>query len=62
MYVYIKKDKLFLVGHYDMKNHFITESTYTKQERAAERVSFLNGGLDMTYFRDIMLEFGSHIK
>lgn len=44
-YVYIRSEPgLWTVGFYDPKGKFLAENHHKKQEDAANRVHFLNGG------------------
>ena len=44
-YVYLKSEPgLYTVGFYDPKGKWIPESDHSKQEDAAKRVHYLNGG------------------
>lgn len=54
MYVYIlsedfreagERHRLWTVGHYRPDGKFIPESDHSKQEEAASRVHYLNGGI-----------------
>jgi hypothetical protein len=45
MFVYIRSEPgLWTVGHYNPQGKFISESDHDDREKAAERVSWLNGG------------------
>jgi hypothetical protein len=45
MYVYIKSEPtLWTVGHYDPSGKWQAESDHDDEEKAAERVHYLNGG------------------
>jgi hypothetical protein len=45
MYVYIRSEPtLWTVGHYDPSGKWISESDHDDEEKAAERVHYLNGG------------------
>lgn len=49
MYVYIESEHnpmLYTVGHYAPNGKWIAESDRTKEDKAAERVRYLNGGND----------------
>lgn len=44
MYVYIQTEpQLYTVGFYSPDGHFHSDSDHNDREKAAERVSFLNG-------------------
>jgi hypothetical protein len=44
MYVYIQSEPtLWTVGHYSPDGQWHTDSDHTEQEKAAERVAWLNG-------------------
>jgi len=52
MYIYIKSEQgvtyaVWTVGHYDPKDdNFIPESDHSTPQQAAERVRYLNGGVE----------------
>lgn len=48
MYVYIKSERyLWTVGFYKPNGEFEPESDHDSQEKAAQRVRFLNGGNEL---------------
>ena len=54
MYVYEKTGKqVFVVGYYDPKGKFVTETVHMERHNAAERVHYLNGGIDPDLFSKV---------
>jgi hypothetical protein len=55
MYIYKKTVKgVFAVGHYDPGGKFVTETVYHETQEAAERVHYLNGGVDPELFGEVI--------
>ena len=55
MYIYKKAgQKVFVVGYYDPKGKFITETVYQEIEEALERVHYLNGGIEPDVFNNVI--------
>jgi hypothetical protein len=54
MYVYIANKDFggFTVGHYRPGGKFVAETTYPEKHAAAERVHYLNGGVDPGLFNE----------
>jgi hypothetical protein len=56
MYVYVVNKDLdgFAVGHYSPGGKFVAETTYPEKDAAAERVHYLNGGVNPELFDEIV--------
>jgi hypothetical protein len=54
MYVYVVNKDLggFTVGHYRPDGKFVDETTYPEKHAAAERVHYLNGGVNPALFSE----------
>lgn len=51
MYIYKSTGRgIFAVGFYDPDGKFVTETVYPEYEAAAERVHYLNGGINPEVF------------
>ena len=44
VYVYSAADRLYTVGFYKPDGEWMPDSDHKEQEKAAQRVAFLNGG------------------
>lgn len=50
MYVYIQSEKgLWTVGFYKPNGEWVSEKDFASKDKAAERVSWLNGGKEPPY-------------
>ena len=57
MYIYEKTgQKVFVVGYYDPKGKFVTETVHMERHNAAERVHYLNGGIEPDVFSNVMTD------
>lgn len=55
MYIYKNTEKgVFAVGHYDPKGKFVTETVHCETREAAERVHYLNGGVNPELFGEVV--------
>lgn len=55
MYIYKNTGRgVFAVGFYDPDGKFVTETVYPEHEAAAERIHYLNGGIDPEVFSTVV--------
>lgn len=62
MYIYENTGKgVFVVGFYDPKGKFITETVHAGMDEASERVHYLNGGIDPDVFSNIVEDLYANV-